>query len=93
MIGEDDVRHVARLARLYLSDDEVERMTGELAKILDHIDKMRELDLHDVAPTAHVLEVVNVYRPDKQRPSWRRPEVLKNAPAVSEDCFRVPKMG
>ncbi len=92
MISEDDVRHVARLARLYLPGDEVERMTGELAKILDHIDKMRELDLADVPPTAHVLEVVNVYRADKERPSWPRPEALKNAPAVSDDCFRVPKM-
>jgi aspartyl-tRNA(Asn)/glutamyl-tRNA(Gln) amidotransferase subunit C len=93
MISEDDVRHVARLARLYLSPAETVRMTDELAKILDHIDKMRELDLADVEPTAHVLEVVNVYRADKPRPSWGRSEVLRNAPAVSEDCFRVPRMG
>jgi aspartyl-tRNA(Asn)/glutamyl-tRNA(Gln) amidotransferase subunit C len=92
MISEDDVRHVARLARLYLSPDEAARMTDELAKILGHIDKMGELELGEVAPTAHVLEVVNVYRADKTRPSWPRPEVLKNAPAVSDDCFRVPKM-
>ena len=93
MISEDDVRHVARLSRLYLSPDEVAPVTDELAKILDHIDKMRELDLADVEPTAHVLEVVNVYRADKPRPSWARSEVLRNAPAVSEDCFRVPRMG
>jgi aspartyl-tRNA(Asn)/glutamyl-tRNA(Gln) amidotransferase subunit C len=93
MISEDDVRHVARLARLYLSPDEAARMTDELAKILGHIDKMGELELGEVAPTAHVLEVVNVYRADKARPSWRTSEVLRNAPAVSEDCFRVPKMG
>ena len=92
MIGEDDVRHVARLARLYLSPDEAARMTGELAKILGHIDKMGELDLGGVEPTAHVLEVVNVSRADKTRPSLPRPEVLKNAPAVSDDCFRVPRM-
>ncbi len=92
MIGEEDVRHVARLARLYLSDDEASRMTGELARILDHIDKMRELDLHDVPPTAHVLDVVNVQRQDKPRPSWPLEEALRNAPAVSDDCFRVPRM-
>jgi aspartyl-tRNA(Asn)/glutamyl-tRNA(Gln) amidotransferase subunit C len=93
MISEDDVRHVARLARLHLSADEVARVTGELAKILDHIDKMRELALGEVAPTAHVLEVVNVYRTDKTRQSLRPSEALKNAPAVSDDCFRVPRMG
>ena len=62
MISEDDVRYVARLARLRLEPDEAARMTGELAKILAHIDKMSELDLADVPPTAHVLDVVNVTR-------------------------------
>ncbi len=60
MIAEDDVRYVAKLARIRLDDDEIPRMTGELAKILAHIDKMSELDTADVAPTAHVLDVVNV---------------------------------
>ena len=69
MIGEDDVRYVAKLARLRLEQDEVARMTGELAKILAHIDKMSELDMADVPPTAHVLDVVNVTRADKPRPS------------------------
>ena len=93
MISEDDVRHVARLSRLYLSPDEAARMTGELAKILSHIDKMSELDLADVPPTAHVLDVVNVTREDRERPSLPREEALRNAPAVSDDCFRVPRMG
>ena len=62
MISEDDVRYVAKLARLRLEQDEVARMTGELAKILAHIDKMSELDMADVPPTAHVLDVVNVTR-------------------------------
>ena len=93
MIGEDDVRYVAKLARLRLEPDEAARMTGELAKILAHIDKMSELDLADVSPTAHVLDVVNVTRPDKSRPSLTRTDALRNAPAVSDDCFRVPRMG
>jgi aspartyl-tRNA(Asn)/glutamyl-tRNA(Gln) amidotransferase subunit C len=92
MIGEDDVRYVAKLARLHLQDDEVGRMAGELAKILAHIDKMSELDVSAVPPTAHVLDVVNVSRADKPRPSLPRSEALRNAP-VSDDCFRVPKMG
>ena len=92
MIGEDDVRYVARLARLHLEQDELQRMTGELAKILAHIDKMSELDTADVRPTAHVLDVVNVTRPDKPRPGLSRADALRNAPAVNDDCFRVPRM-
>jgi aspartyl-tRNA(Asn)/glutamyl-tRNA(Gln) amidotransferase subunit C len=92
MIAEDDVRYVAKLARLRLEQDEVARMTGELGKILAHIDKMSELDTEGVPPTAHVLDVVNVTRADRARPSLPRAEALRNAPAVSDDCFRVPRM-
>jgi aspartyl-tRNA(Asn)/glutamyl-tRNA(Gln) amidotransferase subunit C len=93
MITDDDVRYVARLARLRLEPGEAERMTGELAKILEHIDKMSELDTSEVPPTAHVLDVVNVMRPDKPRHSLAREDALKNAPAVADDSFRVPRMG
>jgi aspartyl-tRNA(Asn)/glutamyl-tRNA(Gln) amidotransferase subunit C len=92
MISKDDVRHVARLARLRLEAGEADRMTVELAKILEHIDKLGELDLAAVEPTAHVLAVTDVLRPDKPRPSLPRDEALRNAPAVSDDCFRVPRM-
>lgn len=93
MIGEDDVRYVAKLARLRLEADEARRMAGELASILGHIDKMSELDTSDVPPTAHVLDLVNVMRVDRPQESLPRPEALRNAPAVSDDCFRVPRMG
>lgn len=93
MIGEDDVRYVAKLARLRLEQDEVARMTGELAKILAHIDKMSELDTAGVPPTAHVLDVVNVVREDRPEVSLSRADALRNAPAVSGECFRVPRMG
>ncbi len=93
MIGEDDVRYVAKLARLRLEQDEVARMAGELAKILSHIDQMSELDIAAVPPTAHVLDVVNVARADRPRPGLERADALRNAPAVSDDCFRVPRMG
>ena len=92
MISKDDVRHVARLARLRLDVDEADRMTAELAKILEHIDKLGELDLAAVEPTAHVLAITDVLRPDKPRPSLPRDEALRNAPAVGDDCFRVPRM-
>ena len=93
MISEDDVRYVAKLARLRIEPDEAARMTGELTRILGHIGKMSELDLSDVPPTAHVLDVTNVTRDDRERLSLSRDEALRNAPAVSDDCFRVPRMG
>jgi len=92
MISRDDVGHVARLARLRLEEAEAERVTAELARILDHIDKIGELDLTGVEPTAHVLAVADVARPDRPRPSLARADALRNAPAVSDDCFRVPRM-
>jgi len=93
MISEDDVRYVAQLARLRIEQDEAVRMTGELARILAHIDKMSALDLADVPPTAHVLDVVNVTREDRERPGLSREDALRNAPAVADECFRVPRMG
>ncbi|HOU28150.1 MAG TPA: Asp-tRNA(Asn)/Glu-tRNA(Gln) amidotransferase subunit GatC [Thermoleophilia bacterium] len=93
MISEDDVLHVARLARLRVTSEERATMAGELARILAHVGKMSEIDVTGVRPTAHVLDVVNVTREDKRRPGLTRDEALRNAPAVSDDCFRVPRMG
>lgn len=82
--------HVAKLARLRLSDDEMERMAGELSGILDHVDRIGELDLGDVEPTSHVVELENVLRPDEPRPSWPRDVVLEQAPDPADGAFRVP---
>ncbi len=90
MIDRDQVLHVARLARLQLTDDEVERMSGELTGILGHIEKIGELDLEGVPPTSHVVEVTNALRPDEPRPSWPREQILEQAPAVRDDGFEVP---
>ena len=90
MISRDQVLHVARLARLELTDDEVERMSAELSGILDHIEKIGELDLEGVPPTSHVVEVTNALRPDVPRPSWPREEILDAAPAVRDHGFEVP---
>ena len=81
---------MARLARLELSDDEVERMCGELSTILDHVERMNELDLDGVEPTSHVVALENVLRPDEPRPSWPRERVLDEAPDPVEGAFRVP---
>jgi aspartyl-tRNA(Asn)/glutamyl-tRNA(Gln) amidotransferase subunit C len=90
MIDREQVLHVARLARLELSEEEVGRMTGELSSILDHIEKIGELDLNGVTPTTHVVEVTNALRPDEPRPSLPREVVLAQAPAVADDGFSVP---
>ncbi|UUY02266.1 Asp-tRNA(Asn)/Glu-tRNA(Gln) amidotransferase subunit GatC [Svornostia abyssi] len=90
MIDREQVLHVARLARLELTEDEVEHMTGELSKVLGHIDKIAELDLDDVAPTSHVVTVENALRPDEPEPSLPRDVALASAPAVSDDGFLVP---
>ena len=90
MIDRDQVLHVARLARLSLTDDEVERMSGELSGILGHIEKIGELDLEGVPPTSHVVEVTNALRADEPRPSWPREEILDGATAVRDDGFEVP---
>jgi aspartyl-tRNA(Asn)/glutamyl-tRNA(Gln) amidotransferase subunit C len=93
MIDRDQVLHVARLARLRLSEDEVERMSAELSSILDHIEKINELDLEDVEPTSHVVTVENVLRPDDPRPSIPRETALEQAPDPAEGGFRVPSPG
>jgi aspartyl-tRNA(Asn)/glutamyl-tRNA(Gln) amidotransferase subunit C len=89
-ISKDDVLHVARLARLELSDPEVERFQGQLSAILDAVSKVQELDLADVPPTSHPLDVVNVWRDDEPRPSLPVDEALANAPGRRGDLFEVP---
>ena len=93
MIDREQVLHVARLARLRLSDEEVERMAGELSSILDHVARIEELDLDGVEPTSHVIDVENVLRPDEPRPSLPRERALENAPDATDEGFRVPSPG
>jgi len=90
MIDRDQVLHVARLARLRLSEEEVETMTGELSGILDHVDRIGRLDLEGVEPTSHVVELENVLRPDEPRPSLPREVALAPAPDPHEGAFRAP---
>jgi aspartyl-tRNA(Asn)/glutamyl-tRNA(Gln) amidotransferase subunit C len=90
MIDREQVLHVARLARLELTDDEVARMSEELSAVLDHIQVIGELDLDGVRPTTHVVEVSNALRPDVVAPSLPHEVALANAPAVADGGFRVP---
>jgi aspartyl-tRNA(Asn)/glutamyl-tRNA(Gln) amidotransferase subunit C len=93
MIDRDQVLHVARLARLRLTEEELERMPAELSKILEHVERMNRLDLEGVEPTAHVVELQNVLREDKPRPSLPRERALEAAPDTAEGGFRVPSPG
>ena len=90
MIDRDQVLHVARLARLKLTDEEVDQMSHELSNILEHVERIGELDLEGVEPTSHVIDVENVLRPDEPRPSIPRERALANAPDATDEGFRVP---
>lgn len=88
-LSEDEVRHVAKLARVALSDQEVEKMRVELSSILAHFEVLQRLDTEDVPPTAQVLDLQNRFEPDQPRPSWPVEQVLQNAPMAEEEYFRV----
>ena len=90
MITREEVLHVARLARLELNEDEIEPMARELSAVLEHIARIGELNLDDVAPTSHVVEVTDALRADEPRPSLAREVALAQAPAVSDGGFAVP---
>ena len=91
-LERSDVAHVAALARLELSDDELELFTAQLAKVIDHARDVAALDVSGVAPTAHPLPIRNVLRPDEVRTCLPRDEVLDGAPAAEDGRFRVPRI-
>jgi aspartyl-tRNA(Asn)/glutamyl-tRNA(Gln) amidotransferase subunit C len=90
VIDREQVLHVARLARLALSEEEVETMSRELSGILEHVDRIAQLDLEGVEPTSHVVDLENVLRADEPRQSWPREQILEPAPDPAEGAFRVP---
>jgi aspartyl-tRNA(Asn)/glutamyl-tRNA(Gln) amidotransferase subunit C len=91
-ITRADVVHVARLARLALTEDELASLTRDLGAILDHAARVSALDTGGVAPTAHPLPLANVFRPDDPRPGLDRDEVLSQAPEAEDGRFRVPRI-
>jgi aspartyl-tRNA(Asn)/glutamyl-tRNA(Gln) amidotransferase subunit C len=92
MISEEEVRHVANLARLGLTDEEVEKMEGQLGAILDNIEQIQELDLRDVPPTANALNLTNVLRPDEPRRCLPQDVALSTAPEAVDGLFAVPRI-
>jgi aspartyl-tRNA(Asn)/glutamyl-tRNA(Gln) amidotransferase subunit C len=88
----EDVRKVARLARLRFTPEEEGRLIDDLNQVLDYVASLDELDTSNVAPTAHVLPISNVFRNDEKRPSLSQAEALANAPSSGHGHFRVPKV-
>lgn len=90
MIDREQVLHIARLARLRLSEEEVERMSAELSGILEHVEAIGGLDLTGIEPTTHVVALENVLRPDEPAPGLDRERALSGAPDAASGSFRVP---
>ena len=91
-ISQEEVRHIAMLSRLKLSDDEVRALARELTAILDYVNQLREVDIEGVEPTAHAVAVDNVFRADEVRPSLDPDTALANAPDRESSFFKVPKV-
>jgi aspartyl-tRNA(Asn)/glutamyl-tRNA(Gln) amidotransferase subunit C len=90
VIDREEVLHVAGLSRLILSEPEIEAMQRDLASVLDHIETIGELNLSDVAPTAHVIDITGALRPDEPTASLPREQALASAPAAGDEGFLVP---
>ncbi|MCS7264932.1 MAG: Asp-tRNA(Asn)/Glu-tRNA(Gln) amidotransferase subunit GatC [Armatimonadetes bacterium] len=91
-LSREEVLHVALLARLELSEEEIERYAWELNRVLEHIEKLKELDVEGVEPTSHAVPLSNVFRPDKPSEPMPKEEVLMNAPDAVDGYFRVPRV-
>ncbi|SNX53010.1 Asp-tRNA(Asn)/Glu-tRNA(Gln) amidotransferase subunit GatC [Thermoanaerobacterium sp. RBIITD] len=91
-ITKDEVKHVANLARLKFTDEELEKFSYQLDSIIEYVNKLNELSTDDVQPTAHIVPISNVFRDDEVKPSMEREKVLMNAPEKENGCFKVPKV-
>lgn len=91
-LTREDIESVAHLSRLELSEEEKDKLTGHINRLLDNFQKLQELDTDNVEPTSHVIPVANVFRKDEARPSLSPDEVVANAPQVADHCFVVPRV-
>jgi aspartyl-tRNA(Asn)/glutamyl-tRNA(Gln) amidotransferase subunit C len=91
-ISKDEVKHIANLSKLNLTDEELEKYTNELSDIVDMANQLSSIDVEGVKPTAHILNIQNVFREDIQQPSYDRELILKNAPSKDAGCVSVPKV-
>ena len=91
-ITHEEVKHIAKLAKLSLSEDEVEKYAKDLGDIAGFVEKLNEVDVTGVNPTAHAVDKYNVFRQDKLKDSYNREAILKNAPSKEAGCISVPKV-
>lgn len=91
-VTKDEVKHIAKLAKLKFNDEEIDRYTDDLNEILGYVDKLNELDTENVEPLSHPIEGSNVFREDKTRKSVDTEDALKNAPESTTEYFKVPKV-
>ena len=92
ILEKREIEQLAFLARLKLSENETEALSGHINRLLQTFEKLQELDTENVEPTSHVIPMQNVFREDESRPSWPRDEVLANGPETTETCFVVPRI-
>lgn len=91
-VSKEDVKHIAKLSKLYLSDEELEKYTNDLSNIVNFANELSNIDVEGVKPTAHILDIKNVFRKDEKKESYDREEILKNAPTKEAGCISVPKV-
>jgi aspartyl-tRNA(Asn)/glutamyl-tRNA(Gln) amidotransferase subunit C len=91
-ITKEQVKHIALLSRLELDEGETEIYQEQLSRILDYVEKLKEVDTKDIEPTSHVIELNNIFRKDEVKASISRDEALKNAPDYTDKFFKVPKI-
>ena len=92
VISKEEVKHIAKLAKLSLKDEEIEKYAVELGQIADFVEQLNEVDITGVSPTAHVVDKKNVFRKDEMKDSFPREQILKNAPSKEAGCISVPKV-
>jgi len=91
-VSKEEVKHIAKLSKLYLTEEELDSYTTNLSNIVNFANELSNIDVEGVKPTAHILDIKNVFRKDKVEPSYQREEILKNAPTKEAGCVSVPKV-
>lgn len=91
-VSKEEVKHIAKLSKLYLTEEELESYTTNLSNIVNFANELSNINVEGVKPTAHILDIKNVFREDKVEPSYQREEILKNAPTKEAGCVSVPKV-
>ncbi len=91
-VSKEDVKHIAKLSKLDLTEEELEKYTNELSSIVDFANELSNISVEGIKPTAHILDIKNVFRKDEVQPSYDREEILKNAPSKDAGCVSVPKV-